>query len=176
MLAQKASKEAHARHLTLCTFKYDVPCLESLQSPHLPLSSGSAPDSLFLGQSYTSFLSKYEEGRGTRVTATGCIEEGYWIAGKLHGKGRKILKDGSVLIGDYAEHKLTGKGVSLTRRNSYAGDFEQDMQHGYGVERDGSGLRYEGYWKNNKKHGLGKVIDRDDRVLVEGEWSEGNKI
>ena len=93
--------------MNLCDFKYDRPSFDTPMAQHRPLQNG------YLGQWYTTFCSEYEQGRGTKITELGEIEEGYWQQGKLHGKGRKILKDGSVLFGDFLNHRLEGKGVYL---------------------------------------------------------------
>ena len=48
------------------------------------------------------------------------------------------------------------------------------MRDGYGVMNNGDGALYEGYWKENKQHGVGCLVDIDGGVYV-GEWVEGKK-
>jgi len=37
-------------------------------------------------------------------------------------------------------------------------------------------LKYEGEFKNSKKHGKGKEYDENGKLIFEGEYSEDNKI
>ena len=52
---------------------------------------------VFLGQWLKE--SEKSQGRGTYITNTGQIQEGYWKNGDLHGKGRMIFADGSMYEG-----------------------------------------------------------------------------
>jgi hypothetical protein len=46
---------------------------------------------------------------------------------------------------------------------------------GYGIFYWIDGSRYEGYWNHSKKHGEGKITQKDGQV-TEGLWEAGRKV
>uniref|UniRef100_A0A8C5WAY0 MORN repeat containing 1 n=1 Tax=Leptobrachium leishanense TaxID=445787 RepID=A0A8C5WAY0_9ANUR len=55
----------------------------------------------------------------------------------------------------------------------YAGEVKKQLRHGYGVYiYSNSFFRYEGEWKNGKKHGRGKFLLKDGSYY-EGEFMDG---
>ena len=49
------------------------------------------------------------------------------------------------------------------------GDWVNGQKNGKGIINFQNGHRYDGYLKNNKKHGVGKYV-MDALCYVEGEW------
>ena len=47
------------------------------------------------------------------------------------------------------------------------------MQHGSGVETYSDGNRYEGMYKEGRKHGEGTYYFADDIMIYKGEWQNG---
>ncbi|XP_069804771.1 MORN repeat-containing protein 1 isoform X2 [Dendropsophus ebraccatus] len=64
--------------------------------------------------------------------------------------------------------------VKVTRTSQhYVGDVKKQLRHGYGVYvYENSFFRYEGEWKDGKKHGHGKLLFRDGSYY-EGEFIHG---
>lgn len=46
---------------------------------------------------------------------------------------------------------------------------------GYGVYKWRNGNVYDGYWKQNKKDGQGKMTFLEEEKVYEGQWKEGYK-
>ena len=46
---------------------------------------------------------------------------------------------------------------------------------GWGVKSYANGTRYEGYFRDDKKHGVGKVVDGKGRIS-EGKWNMGTRL
>ena len=57
----------------------------------------------------------------------------------------------------------------------YEGQWsEAGMRDGFGIQNNGLGALYEGYWQDNKFHGKGRLIDIDGGIY-EGDWVGGKK-
>ncbi|XP_073459094.1 MORN repeat-containing protein 1 isoform X1 [Aquarana catesbeiana] len=62
---------------------------------------------------------------------------------------------------------------ALRVSKQYAGDVKKQLRHGYGIYvYTNSFFRYEGEWKDGKKHGHGKLLFRDGSYY-EGEFVHG---
>ena len=48
---------------------------------------------------------------------------------------------------------------------THVGEFIADRITGYGVRHFSDGSRYEGGWKDNRKHGKGKSIAMNGKVI-----------
>ena len=57
----------------------------------------------------------------------------------------------------------------------YEGEYKDDKKHGYGVYTWQDGRIYEGYWFRGKQHGLGRYAVPDS-ALKHGLWEEGKRI
>ena len=53
------------------------------------------------------------------------------------------------------------------------GCIEGDCENGFGIYIDYEKKRYEGYWKDGEKHGLGKNFFETGTLLYDGEWKNG---
>ena len=50
----------------------------------------------------------------------------------------------------------------------------EDRFSGYGIYHYPDGARYEGKWFEDKRHGAGKIIEKDGTVIL-GDWIMGEK-
>lgn len=58
----------------------------------------------------------------------------------------------------------------------YEGQYKEDKKHGYGIYVWADGRRYEGWWYKAKQFGLGKyIVPADSRVRF-GLWEDGKRI
>ena len=58
----------------------------------------------------------------------------------------------------------------------YEGQYKEDKKHGYGIYIWADGRRYEGWWYKAKQFGLGKyIVPADGRVRF-GLWEDGKRI
>ena len=56
----------------------------------------------------------------------------------------------------------------------YEGEMTDGVRHGQGVCLYNNNTLYEGQWKKNKEHGVGKLMSADrKRVIYEGTWEKG---
>lgn len=70
--------------------------------------------------------------------------------------------------------KITGNGeTTFPSGYSYTGDHYEGMRHGYGVSKLQNGTVYEGNWVDDHKHGSGKLIGSDGKVILKGDWENG---
>ena len=56
----------------------------------------------------------------------------------------------------------------------YEGQFKDDKRHGKGIFYYASGDKYDGEWKNNNRHGKG-IEYYADGAKYDGEWKYGYK-
>ncbi len=45
--------------------------------------------------------------------------------------------------------------------------------NGFGRETYPDGAYYDGEWKDHKRHGKGKVVDKNGETIQEGTWEHG---
>jgi len=72
---------------------------------------------------------------------------------------------------------LNGNGVYIYPDGTrYEGDFKDGKRHGFGDGTliMGGGYRYEGYWENDKPHGRG-LQTRDNGEIYNGEFQRGKR-
>ncbi len=57
----------------------------------------------------------------------------------------------------------------------YEGEWKDGKKHGKGTETSLDGKRYEGMWRNNEEHGFGTQTysDSDGREEYKGYWKDG---
>ena len=102
----------------------------------------------------------------------GSVFTGNFEKGCKHGQGNwtiPIMEESKrrgrtiTLLGDVAEEQ--GQAV-------YSGSIEKGMLCGNGSETWSTGVEYKGDFLNNKRHGRGRMLQRDGTVY-EGQWSNG---
>eukprot|EP00668_Euglena_longa_P000749 GGOE01000906.1.p1 GENE.GGOE01000906.1~~GGOE01000906.1.p1 ORF type:complete len:352 (-),score=90.58 GGOE01000906.1:231-1286(-) len=97
-----------------------------------------------------------KEGRGTlEISQTGDRYEGQFVGDKMHGQGVY-----------YFQAKRSEAGLRVEVR--YEGTFYNDRIDGYGTMFYDNGDRHEGFWTDNRAHGLGFSVRADDPY--EGAW------
>ncbi|CAF0786054.1 unnamed protein product, partial [Didymodactylos carnosus] len=128
------------------------------------------------------FIQNVPFGKGRRQYSTGNLYEGMWVAGKRHGHGIFSWANGNgEYIGQWENGVQSGHGIHVwyivraeesqyALRNYYDGNFVNGRRDGYGVFYYSSGTRYMGEWKNDQKHGKGKLVLRNG-TEVEAEFS-----
>jgi hypothetical protein len=57
----------------------------------------------------------------------------------------------------------------------YEGFYKDDKKHGFGVYTWSDQKRYAGWWSNGKQHGLGVFISREGKRKL-GVWEDGRKL
>ena len=84
-------------------------------------------------------------------------------------------------IGIYKGHFLNGNLEGLGRfdfqnGSIYEGDWRENKRHGKGrlIEADGRTL-YNGQWDNDTKHGFGTFIQKG-ACIIEGQWKRGSLV
>lgn len=124
--------------------------------------------------------------------------EGEWKNGKKHGIGKLIMKDGTFYEGEFKDGEICGKGykydkatnteltgifqdgqiqgkskISKSGEFSYDGDMVENQRHGYGeLNEFKTGIRYQGQFYKNKKHGPGVQVFADSSQYS-GDWVLG---
>ncbi len=57
----------------------------------------------------------------------------------------------------------------------YEGFYKDDKKHGFGVYTWSDQKRYAGWWSNGKQHGLGVFLSREGKRRL-GVWEDGKKL
>ena len=72
---------------------------------------------------------------------------------------------------------MEGMGIYIWNDGrKYEGQYKDDKKHGFGVYTWADSRCYEGYWYKGKQHGLGKyVVPKDDKIKF-GLWEDGKRI
>jgi len=115
-------------------------------------------------------------GFGKQTWADGATYEGEWTENSAAGNGRFMHIDGDVYIGQWINNTASGLGTYYhnNTQTSYHGQWECDLQHGFGIEVGGEGSKYEGLFRYGSKHGSGRYTFPDSSYC-EGDWLE-NKV
>ena len=98
-------------------------------------------------------------GRGVLQWPSGEKYEGSFKDGLFDGEGRYTLPK-RVYEGVWSQGELNGSGALKANDQylvEYTGNFVNGRLEGYGVGKFSDGNKYEGYWKNSKKEGKGKL-------------------
>lgn len=124
--------------------------------------------------------------------------EGFWCKNMFHGEGKLSLRNGFSYKGLFINNEFIIDNKIYSNRWNwdlsvnyltefekciciiYEGDIEDNKRNGFGkwVEVEdlsstvGAKIRYEGEWKNNKKHGKGVSYDYRGRIISEGLWKD----
>ena len=114
----------------------------------------------------------------------GSIYEGNWKDGFIDGKGKLTWKSKNIYKGDFSKGKINGDGYMIwfNENKKYSGQWENNIQNGYGVqiwyETKGEHKylfnRYIGEWKNGKRNGYG-IFYYSNGSKYEGTWKDDNK-
>ena len=136
-----------------------------------------------------------KNGRGIINYKNGLRFEGIFEKGKAKGEGTIYDGYGEVLLeGNFTDGKLKN-GTLFEREFIYSGRFKNGTFNKYGEIQYNNfqknilkepnfylqnGFRYEGNWKNGKKHGRGKMIyeydkDKKPKIYYSGDWAKDKK-
>ncbi|XP_020797444.2 alsin isoform X2 [Boleophthalmus pectinirostris] len=122
----------------------------------------------------------YKEGRLKEATY-----EGWWLAGKLHGRGVLKWPDGRIYSGEFRNGLEEGYGEyiapnkTLHKNDFYQGYWKDGKMHGLGTYRYANGEVYEGSFQNGMRHGhgmlrTGKLNTSSPSVFI-GQWVNDKK-
>ncbi|XP_015249087.1 PREDICTED: radial spoke head 10 homolog B-like [Cyprinodon variegatus] len=117
------------------------------------------------------------EGWGQRRYPSGNTYTGEWRNNLKHGEGRMIwITLGQEYAGNWQNGVQNGygtqtwlvnakEGAEYVRDNQYEGDFLEGRRQGKGTFYYAGGAIYTGEWRNDKKHGKGKLTTKMERVF-----------
>ena len=92
-------------------------------------------------------------------------------------KPLKRLSDGSLYQGEWLNDQINRRGIKIFPDSArYEGFFKDGKAHGLGriIPADGKIIIFEGLWLNDQKHGSGKEKYIDGSQF-EGSWVKGKK-
>lgn len=109
------------------------------------------------------------------VTDTGEIYTGMWDNDQKNGNGRLILENGDYFEGNFVDNEVKGKGFYIRKRDKmlYDGEFKNNKFHGIGREEYPDGTVYNGSYQDGKKHGVGS-LEFGDGSKVTGTFVDGD--
>lgn len=58
----------------------------------------------------------------------------------------------------------------------YEGLYRDDKKHGFGIYQWADGRQYEGFWFRGKQHGLGTYLVTKEQKVKYGLWEDGKRI
>ena len=95
---------------------------------------------------------------------------GNFLKGKKNGKGKLTLSNGSEYYGDFNEDLLNGNGIfKWSEGKYYNGEWKNNSIDGFGILNE-ENKKYIGYFKNDKKNGIGGCYYKENNVVVIGNW------
>ena len=72
---------------------------------------------------------------------------------------------------------MEGYGIYIWNDGrKYEGEYKDDKKHGFGIYIWADGRRYEGYWYKGKQHGIGTYVVPKEEKLKYGLWEDGKRI
>ncbi|EDQ84360.1 uncharacterized protein MONBRDRAFT_30345 [Monosiga brevicollis MX1] len=131
-----------------------------------------------------------QEGVGVLVLADGSkyegahlLVKGNFVKGALEGPGVMSVPDGRAYEGEFVGGKPHGQGkLTLPDGSHFEGAFVSDNRQGPGVLKSKrAGLppfTYDGLWKNDKRHGRGKLTFETEKgsLVFDGEFDNGRPL
>ncbi|HCS20742.1 MAG TPA: hypothetical protein DIW47_09315 [Bacteroidetes bacterium] len=124
-------------------------------------------------------------GYGIAYFDDGNRYEGNWENGVRTGSGTYYFADGTVYVGGWKNDAFSGRGkMTWDDGDKYDGSYANGRRNGLGTYTTGGGdinncpdcRKYQGYWKDNNKHGMGKCFDRNGKLLYDGEFRDGKPV
>lgn len=121
-------------------------------------------------------------GYGVGYFSNGNRYEGNWVDGNRYGSGTYYFEDGTIYKGEWEDDRFNGRGkMTWTDGDVYEGSYKDGKRHGLGTYTTTSGTlnncpdctKYQGYWKENDKHGWGKCYDEYGNLLYDGNFLDG---
>lgn len=107
-----------------------------------------------------NFKDGQPEGFGRLTSLDGSVFEGLFIKGQKDGRGKWTIP---IVI----ERRIKGRMIKLDSGGNLAeweGTVVNNRVEGHGNEHWSSGVEYRGEFLDNKRHGYGRMIQRDNTV------------
>eukprot|EP00659_Diplonema_papillatum_P017134 gene17134-26299_t len=118
-------------------------------------------------------------GKGTFTWANGDRYSGAWTKGRIEGTGVLTKQaaeglPGFTYTGDFKDGKRQGKGLCVYDESGvrYEGDWQADERHGAGEHVDATGFKYTGSFSRDVFSGLGSACYPNGDTYT-GEWAQG---
>lgn len=114
-----------------------------------------------------------QKGRGRLYGSNGSYTEGYWKSGRLYYRARYIFPNGDYYEGNYDHGIRHGHGIyeSFDQLNRYQGEWKNGRKHGQGQETFAHGITYMGSYKYGWRSGEGLMTWKDGRTY-QGEFNK----
>ena len=134
------------------------------------------------GQKQGSGKMIYQKKPGCRARG---FYEGEWANDKFNGFGKEGLPNGNIYEGYFKDGQRHGEGLmeyvkvpGSVADGKYQGDWVEGKYNGRGKEKYKNGNVYEGQFKNDKRHGKGRMeyalrAGAKFEGYYEGEWVNG---
>jgi hypothetical protein len=146
---------------------------------HMCFGTYTFPDGhRFAGDRYVGeFRDDNQHGQGTYTHLDGTEYEGEFRDGKYYGQGTYTLPNGRKYVGEFRDGQFNGKGIYIFPDGArYVGEFRGGKFHGQGIYTFPDGVYYVGEYKDNQRYGQGSVFSRDQRLLRNGIWRNGELL
>lgn len=150
---------------------------------------------------YLGYFSKNKRhGYGIMKDGTkGIVKKGSFNKGKLDGFGIFRCDHVNYLYkGFFLDGKLEGMGVEITQESTYTGEFQAGERHGIGLNQRTDNIKYLGYWRlglregfgtnstengdifegqyrDDQMHGMGKYNHKNENVLYTGQFLQNQR-
>ena len=103
---------------------------------------------------------------------------GQFFGGNLHGYGHKLGLFGQTKFsykGYYEEGEEHGKGEMIRQENYYIGNLQRGLRQGHGCDLINNSSVFLGCFKNDKRHGYGKLtqLNENETLPIEIDWGSG---
>lgn len=133
---------------------------------------------------YSGYIRNYDStydylhGQGYLKFKEGLGYSGYFWKDNALGKGKVEIETGDWVIGEIYNNQQQGYGQKYGHKFGYLyqGNYVNGLRDGFAKESYNSEgtTYYEGYFKNDKKHGHGYQVDHG-RGYYDGHWLEGER-
>jgi hypothetical protein len=143
--------------------RYDPSSEEAIASA----SGSSNAASFVIYEGEMSHGNCLRDGRGICLYNNGTMYKGEWKRNKEHGRGTLMTADRKRVIykGEWERGRMHGQGVYYYNQDDHFISSRKDESS------EQQGCRYEGDFKENVRHGIGKYVLPDGSVY-EGDWRE----
>ena len=116
-----------------------------------------------------------DNGSGVKKYSDGTSFVGNFKNGNFHGFGSFIWRDGTSLVG-YWIHGEPDGWANIYQPGSVTplrGRYESgEIVEGKGIFTFKNGNRYVGSWKDRKKNGPGKLLNKHGEIIKKGIWKD----
>ena len=112
-------------------------------------------DYIYLGY----FVDNEKNGCGTQIWDDEAKYQGEWKDNKFEGYGIYYYPDGKIYMGQWSNSYKNGFGELIwPDGKKYVGFYLEDQKDGFGIYYIKKYCFIISFWKNGKRHGLGKYI------------------